>query len=364
MAPFLREEFGNPHSSEHIYGWNSNKAVETSQRNVAELINADLDELVFTSGATEANNLALLGLARGENRRKIKRILTTPIEHKSIINTARILRDVYGWETITIPVDKCGLLDLDYIEMQLKREPSILSVIAVNNEIGTIQPIKDIGRLSMKYGSLFHCDASQAPTAIQLDVIEQNVDLMSLSAHKMYGPKGIGGLYIRRDIQNQIEPIIYGGDQQNGLRGGTIPTHLCVGMGEASKIIYSKDLQVEIEAIMRMGDLFLNNLQDAENIIKVNGPKFSNRHPGNLNLRFTGLPAQEIISRLQPRVAASTGSACTSGDPEPSYVLRAIGLSVDEAKSSIRFSFGRFTTENEIYEATEILKEVLSQMKG
>ena len=360
MLPFWKESFGNPHSNDHIVGWNAAEAVRKSQTSVASLIGADSDEIIFTSGATEANNLALLGIARNAppNRR---RILVSAIEHKCVLASARALQDREGFTVEVIPVDECGFVNMGALKEMLDESVLLASVMAVNNEIGTIQDVPAIAGALAEWGILFHCDAAQAPCAMDLTWIAEHVDLLSLSAHKFYGPQGIGALFIRRYLQSDIEPLIYGGGQQQGLRSGTLPVALCVGMASAAEMILQKG-ENERPRVNALRDKFVSQLQDAWATVRVNGPVGAWRHPGNANLRFDRYSAHDILGAVQPELAASTGAACTSGLPEPSHVLRAIGLSADEAESSIRFSFGRFTSEEDIVKATALTLNALDEV--
>ena len=354
MAPYWRESFGNPHSNDHMVGWRAAEAVRESLTSVAALIGADPDEIVFTSGATESNNLALLGLARRAPAGR-RRILVSAIEHKCILAAAQALREHENFTVETIPVDREGFIDLDSLENMLDDTVLAASIMAVNNEVGTIQNIPAISGILGSRGILFHCDAAQAPCAMDMGNLAAHADLISLSGHKMYGPQGIGGLYIRRALQPDIEPIIYGGGQQNGLRSGTLPLPLCVGMAAAVDLLRTTEGAKERSRISEQRDLFVRLLRNGGIPVALNGPAAQWRHPGNANLRFSGFPAEDILGSVQPQLAASTGAACSSGIPEPSHVLRAMGLSNAEAGSSIRFSFGRFTTDNEVEEAARLL---------
>ena len=360
MLPFWKEAFGNPHSSDHIVGWNAAEAVRQSQNSVASLIGADSDEIIFTSGATEANNLALLGIARNAppNRR---RILVSAIEHKCVLASARALQDREGFTVEVIPVDEYGFVDVEALKEMLDESVLVASVMAVNNEIGTIQDVPTIAATLAEWGVLFHCDAAQAPCAMDLSRIAEHTDLLSLSAHKFYGPQGIGALFVRRYLQSDIEPVIYGGGQQQGLRSGTLPIALCAGMAAAAELIMESGAN-ERKRIGALRDKFTGHLQDGGATVRINGPEGDWRHPGNANLRFDSYSAHEILGALQPDLAASTGAACTSGLPEPSHVLRAIGLTADEAGSSIRFSFGRFTKEEDISKAAALTLHALDEL--
>ena len=361
MATYWSEAFGNPHSNDHVIGWRAADAVREAASSVAGLIGADPDEVVFTSGATEANNLALLGLARRAPPDR-RRILVSAIEHKCVLAAARSLAEREGFAMETIPVDAEGFVDLEALEAMVDETVLAVSVMAVNNEVGTIQDVEAISKAILPYGILFHCDAAQAPCAMDMTSLAFHADLISLSGHKAYGPKGIGALYIRRDVQARIEPIIYGGGQQAGLRSGTVPTPLCVGMAAAVDILRLPEGPEERKRVGEQRDLFVHLLQESIPSVMINGPTGEHRHPGNANLRLNGLAAQDILGSLQPYLAASTGAACTSGIPEPSHVLSALGLSPLEAESSIRFSFGRFTTDAEIHEAAHLVSETLKSL--
>lgn len=358
MAPFWRDSFGNPHSSDHAVGWQAHRAVEGAAASVAALIGADADEIVFTSGATEANNLALFGLT-GNAPSGPHRILVSAIEHKCILAASRAIAAREGFKIEMIPVDQEGMLDLSALEAALEDDVLVASVMAVNNEVGTIQDLPAISELLSSRNIPFHCDAAQAPSAMGMKNLAHHADMISLSAHKMYGPQGIGALYIRRNLQDRIEPLIHGGGQQNGLRSGTLPLPLCVGMGVAAELAANSDAAVERARVARQRDQFVCLLRDGGADIVLNGPQTDKRHPGNANLQFTGYEAEWILTSLQPLLAASSGAACTSGTPEPSHVLRAMSLSAEESDASIRFSFGRFTTDDEVNLAARLVLEAL-----
>lgn len=358
MAPYFFDQPGNPHSADHTFGWEANAAIEKAAQQIASAINADPDEIIFTSGATEANNLAILGAAARapENRR---RILVSAVEHKCVLAAARITAARFGFTIELIPVDHNGVVCLDVLEDRLDNNVLLVSVMAVNNEIGTIEPIAAVTAMCHDVGALVHTDAVQALAAGPLDTQHLDVEFLSLSAHKIYGPKGIGALYIRRDVQRQIEPLIYGGGQQNGIRAGTLPVPLCVGFGEAAALMTGKEASNEHVRLRRLRDQLIERICGLGNDIRLNGPTSDVRHPGNANLCFTGLYARDLLAALQPRIAASTASACVSGIPDVSHVLRAIGLSILEAEGSVRFSIGRFTTEADIDEAVAALQKTL-----
>ena len=362
MTPYYTEVFGNPHSSDHSLGWESASAVEKAAVCVARLIGADADEITFTSGATEANNLALLGLGRRATGDKRRRILVSAIEHKCVLAAARVLQEQFGFVVDLIPVDTEGFVKVAALEEALDDDVLVVSVMAVNNEIGTIQDIERISELVRGCGAVFHCDAAQAPLAMNMKLLASQTDMLSLSAHKMYGPKGIGALYIARELQDQIEPLVYGGGQQNGLRSGTVPVPLCVGMGAAADIFVTTDAEEKRAQLRRRRDTFIEMLRRLPWPIVLNGPQGQTRHPGNANIRFAGFSADDILSALQPHLAASTGSACTSGIPEPSHVLRAIGLRSEEAESSIRFSLGFDTTDADLEEAGRLIAGALARL--
>lgn len=365
MTPYLVDSFANPHSADHAFGWLAARAIEESAAQVAALIGADPDEIIFTSGATEGNNLALLGLARRASGGKRRRVLIGATEHKCVLAVGRVLASQLGCTVELLPVDGCGRIYLDDLEARMAGDVLAVSVMAVNNEIGTIQDIDRISQITSSYGVIFHCDGAQAPTAVDMSIFANKVDLLSLSAHKMYGPKGIGALYIRRDLQGQIEPMIYGGGQQNGLRSGTLPTPLCVGMGAAASLLQGEQGKAERGKLGELRDRFVKGLQDLRWPVRLNGPAPGPyRHAGNANIQFEGVNGHDLLGALQPHLAASTGSACTSGVPEPSHVLRAIGLSATQADSCIRFSFGRETSAQDVTDAIELIDAALTEIAG
>ena len=344
-------------------GWQAAKAVDRAKAAIARLIGADPDEIVFTSGATEANNLALWGLARQAPAGR-RRILVGATEHKCVLAAARALKAREGFIVEEIPADREGFIDLDALAEMLDESTLVVSIMAVNNEIGTIQDIPRIAGIIAGSGALFHCDAAQAACAMEMNEFAVHADLISLSGHKIYGPQGIGSLYIRRDLQERVEPIIYGGGQQNDLRSGTVPVPLCVGMAAAAELLQTDRGKEERRRVAGQRDAFVERLRGSSYPVAINGPTCERRHPGNANLRFDGFVAQEILGALQPHLAASTGSACTSGIPEPSHVLRAIGLSPNQSDASIRFSFGRFTTDAELNEAARQVLETVDSLES
>lgn len=357
MIPFWCKSFGNPHSAEHTFGWQAHDAVQQAAESIARLIGAEADEIVFTAGATEANNLAILGLAHRApvGRRKI---LISAIEHKSSLAAARAAADRYEMKLEALPVDAEGRIDCDCLSEAISDDVLCVAAMAVNNEIGTIQNIDRVAAICAAAGAHFICDAVQAPLALDVDVNGSNIPLLVLSAHKIYGPKGIGALYVRRDLMRWIEPQIYGGQQQGGLRAGTLPTPLCVGFGAAAELLNKHQAALERAKVTALRDQFEKGLRGLGHAVAFNGGGAA-RHPGSSNARFPERDGRDLITALQPRLAASSGSACSSGFNEPSHVLRAIGLSGEEANSSIRFSFGRFNTEADISTAVEALSEAL-----
>ena len=360
MEPFFRLNVGNPHSVDHAAGWAAQQAIDTATAAIAKLIGADADEIVFTSGATEANNLAMLGFAARAPKNR-RRMLVSAIEHKCVLAAARAAASRYGLKLETIPVTQDGVIDIDALTALIDDDVLCIAAMAVNNEVGTIQPINEVGRLCAEKGVIFHCDAVQAPLAMPLDVYALNVGSLSLSAHKVYGPKGIGIAFLRRDLQSQIEPLIYGGGQQRNLRSGTLPTPLCVGFGAAVSLLQQNNWTAEFERVRALRDKLESNLSALGAFVKGNAAN-SMRHPGNLNIRFDGYAAEDILAAVQPNLAASTGSACTTGTPEPSHVLSAMGLSANQANSSIRFSLGRFNIDEDVEVATKLVRKALSQI--
>lgn len=362
MAPFMAEDFGNPHSSDHILGWRASQAIDSAAATIASVLGVEADEIVFTSGATEANNLAILGVARGSKSPTRRRILVSAIEHKCVLTAARALSRRENFIVEQISVHPNGEIDLGQLEQALRDDVLLVSVMAVNNEIGSIQPLKQVSELTQKHGALLHSDFAQAGCGVDLMALASHVDMLSLSGHKMYGPKGIGAAYIRRPHQKMIEPIIYGGGQQNGLRSGTLPTELCVGFAKAAEISANENRK-DAERISALRNSFVEKLSCLEAEIQLNGPVPANRHPGNANIRFKDINAKDLLGALQPKLAASTGSACSSGIPEPSHVLRALGMSGDEAESSVRFSLGRTTTEAHVEQAIILIKAALKRLR-
>jgi cysteine desulfurase len=366
MAPFFTEEYGNPHSTTHAYGRHAAAAIETARGEVAALIHADPREIVFTSGATEANNLAIKGAAHfarahpptaavGPPRDRIVALAT---EHKCVLESCATL-EREGFAVTLLPVEPDGLASLDRLDAALGERTLLLSVMAAHNEIGVIQPLAEIGELCRAKGVLFHTDAAQAAGKIALDVEAMRIDLMSISGHKLYGPKGIGALYIRRRPRVRLLPLIDGGGQERGLRSGTLPTPLCVGLGRAT-VIAAAEMPAEAARLRRLRDRLQQGLDRRIGGLRLNGDREC-RLPGSLNLSFPGISAPALIEAC-PSIAISTGSACTSAKVEPSYVLRALGLSDALANASIRIGLGRFNTDAEVDFAIDALAAAASRL--
>jgi cysteine desulfurase len=358
MLPFFTERFGNPHSTAHAFGWDAEEAVERARGQLAALIGASPREVIFTSGATESNNLALKGAARFHRDRRPK-VVTLASEHKCVLESARDL-EREGYAVTILPVQPDGLVDLDLLAATVDEETAIVSVMSVNNEIGVIQDVKAIAELCRARGAYFHCDAAQAVGKIPLDVADLGIDLLSISGHKFYGPKGIGALYVRRRPRVRLEPLMSGGGQERGLRSGTLPTPLCVGLGAAAEIA-AAEMVVESERISALKARLLAGIKGRLSGVALNGHA-ERRVAGNLNLSFEGVDA-EALMRALPRLAVSSGSACTSAAVEPSYVLRALGLPEDRARSSIRLAIGRFNTAAEIDRAIEELATQVERLR-
>ncbi|MFQ5984060.1 MAG: IscS subfamily cysteine desulfurase [Alphaproteobacteria bacterium] len=354
MLPYFTERFGNPHSVSHAFGWEAEEAVEKARGQVAALIGADPKEVIFTSGATESNNLALKGVAHFHGDRR-NHIVTVATEHKCVLETCRQLEQE-GFEVTYLPVEKSGLVDLDGLRAALTDRTVLVSVMAVNNEIGVIQPLREIGAICRERGIFFHSDAAQGLGKIPLDVNAMNIDLMSMSAHKIYGPKGVGSLYVRRRPRVRVKALIDGGGQERGMRSGTLPAPLCVGFGEACAIA-RRELRADDERIQRLRDRLYTGVVERIPDVYLHGD-LERRISGNLNFSFAYVEAESLMAAMKV-IAVSTASACTSAAVEPSYVLRALGVDDELAHSSIRFGIGRFTTEAEIdYAVDVVVKEV------
>ncbi len=359
MLPFLRERFGNPHSVHHAYGRDAEAAVEAARGQVAALIGAEAREIVFTSGATESNNLAIKGAARFHKQRR-PHLVTLVTEHKCVIESCRRMESE-GVEVTYLPVRQNGLVDLERLAAAVTGRTALVSIMAVNNEIGVIQPLEEISAICRKHGAYFLCDAAQAAGKIPLDVQAAGIDLLSISGHKLYGPKGIGALYVRRRPRVRLVPLIDGGGQERGLRSGTLPPALCVGLGTACAIA-AEEMAGEAERLGGLRDRLLAGITARLVDVRVNGD-LEHRIPGNLNLSFAGVDGEALIEAM-PGIAVSSGSACTSASVEPSYVLRGLGLSDDLAGASIRISLGRFTTEDEVETAVELIVSEVTRLRA
>lgn len=352
MLPYMTTKYGNPHSSEHSLGWNANNAVENAKMMVADYINALDDEIIFTSGATESNNLAIIGMGyTALEKSKRRTILVSAIEHKCVLGASRFL-ERFGFCVKKIPVKEDGLVDLELLKQLLTDDVLLVSTMATNNEIGVNQPLEKIGALCKANNSVFHVDAAQGAYA-NIDVVENHIDMLSLSGHKVYGPKGVGALYISQESELKPTPIIRGGGQQGGYRSGTVPTFLVVGMGEAFSLMKHLKNQ-EVPYISELRDKLLKGLKDKFPNAKINGSMLY-RHPGNLNITLPDIDARDMILSLQPKLAFSTGSACTSGIQEPSHVLKAIGLTTEQAEHSFRITVGRFSDLDDVNTAITLI---------
>ncbi|VVE29045.1 cysteine desulfurase [Pandoraea cepalis] len=357
MVPYLNVNFGNPASRSHSYGWTAEEAVETAREHVAALLGADPREIVWTSGATEGNNLAIKGAASFYSG-KGKHIISVKTEHKAVLDTLREL-ERQGFEVTYLDVQEDGLITVETVRAALRPDTILVSVMMVNNEIGVIQPIAEIGELCRERGIVFHCDAVQAAGKIPIDLQTLKVDLMTVTAHKLYGPKGIGALYVRRKPRIRIEAQIHGGGHERGMRSGTLPTHQIVGMGEAFRLAKC-ELAAEAARVRVLRDRLLAGLQTMEEVY-VNGD-MTRRVPHNLNVSFNFVEGESLIMGIKG-VAVSSGSACTSASLEPSFVLRALGRSDELAHSSIRFTLGRFSTEAEVDSVIEQVRGTVGKLR-
>ncbi len=357
LIPYLSEHFGNPASRSHAYGWETEKAVEEAREHVAALINADPKEIVWTSGATEGNNLAIKGAAQFY-KGKGKHIITQKTEHKAVLDTCREL-ERQGFEVTYLDPEMNGIIDLEKFKAAIRPDTILVSIMFVNNEIGVIQPVAEIGEICRAKGIIFHCDAVQAAGKLEIDLQKLKADLLTITAHKMYGPKGIGALYIRRKPRVRIEAQIHGGGHERGMRSGTLPTHQIVGFGEAARLA-KLEMATDNERIRRLRDRLLNGVKELEEVY-VNGD-LDHRIPGNLNVSFNFVEGESLIMAIKD-IAVSSGSACTSASLEPSYVLRALGRSDELAHSSIRFTLGKYTTAEEIDFAIDLLRRKVHKLR-
>jgi cysteine desulfurase len=359
MMPYFTTKFGNPHSRNHHHGWEAEEAVEKARAQVAKLINADEREIVFTSGATESNNLAIAGVARFYKDKK-NHIITCVTEHKCVLDTCRHLEQE-GFEITYLPVQQNGLIDLEQLKAAVTPKTLLVSIMAVNNEIGVIQPLKEIGELCRANHVFFHTDCAQAYGKIPLDVEDMKIDLMSISGHKIYGPKGIGALYVRRRPRIRLVALIHGGGQERGMRSGTLPAPLCVGLGEAAAIA-AREMDSENERLTKLRDRFYERITSRLPEVYLNGD-LKHRIPGNLNISFAFVEGEGLMMGIKD-LSVSSGSACTSASLEPSYVLRALGVEEELAHTSLRIGFGRFTTEAEVDYAADRIVEAVQRLRA
>ena len=347
-------EFANPHADDHAMGWSARAIIDQARQQIAEAIGALAEEVIFTSGATEADNIGVLGAALGAPQGR-RRILVSAIEHKAVLESAYAATDL-GYAVEHIPVGPDGIVDLDWLSRAVGADVALVSIMAVNNEIGVFQPIAEAAKITASVGSFFHTDATQAPTAMSVDVFEWGVDAASLSSHKVYGPKGVGALYVSSAAPWRPRPLMFGGGQEGGLRPGTLPTALCSGFGLAMTLLSPQ----ERSAVAALRDRLFDRLSAHVGDIRLTGAAAA-RHPGCLHVRFPTIDAKELVTRLQPHLSVSTGSACTSGIIKTSHVLTAMGLDEMDANSGVRFSLGRFTTDEDIEEAARLVVSALNR---
>ena len=359
MMPYFKEKYGNPHSNNHSLGKDANLAVEKAKKNIASLINCEPEEIILTSGATESNNFAIKSIAESYGKEKIQ-IITLNTEHKCVIESCNFL-EKRGYLVHYLEVEKNGIVNFSKLEKLIKDKMSLVSIMHVNNEIGVIQPVNEIGKLCKKYGGLFHTDAAQTFSCLNIDVKKNNIDALSLSAHKIYGPKGIGALYINAKIKNIVRPLIDGGGQQNGLRSGTIATPLAVGFGEASLQI-KKRLKKNFNYYKILSNFFIHELKKNKIKFNINGD-LKKRSPVNLNIAFLEVEANQLINFL-PETAISTGSACTSGNIEKSHVLTALKIENSIIDSSIRISFGENTKKTDLTKIAKLINLAIKKIKN
>ena len=357
MIPYLTETFGNPASNSHAFGWEAEEAVEKARADIAALINADPKEIVFTSGATESDNLAIKGAANFY-KTKGKHLITVKTEHKAVLDTMREL-ERQGFEVTYLGVQENGLIDLEELKAAIRDDTILISVMWVNNEIGVVQDIPAIGEICRERKIIFHVDAAQACGKVPVDVEAAKIDLLSMSGHKVYGPKGIGALYVRRKPRVRLEAQMHGGGHERGFRSGTLPTHQIVGMGEAFRIA-KEELEQDMAHYLKLRDIFLKGIEGIEEVY-INGD-LEHRAPNNLNVSFNFVEGESLIMAVK-ELAVSSGSACTSASLEPSYVLRALGRNDELAHSSLRITFGRMTTEEEVQFAAELIKSKIGKLR-
>ena len=358
MMPYFGEIYGNPHSRNHSFGWEAEEGVEIAREHIAKIINANPKEIIFTSGATESNNLAIKGVAEFYGDKK-NHIITCVTEHKCVLESCRHL-DGKGFEVTYLPVGSDGLIDLKELEDSITDKTLLVSIMGVHNEIGIIQPLEQIGQICRNNNVFFHTDCAQAIGKIPLDVEKMNIDLMSISGHKIYAPKGVGALYIRRKPRVRISSMISGGGQERGMRSGTLSPALCVGLGEACNI-YLKEMEKEHKMLSNFKKIMLDGIRSSCKDVFLNGSE-EKRVPGNLNLSFAYVEGESLMMGIK-NLAVSSGSACTSASLEPSYVLKALGVEEELAHTSLRIGFGRFTTENDVRYATETIVNEVKRLR-
>ncbi len=358
MLPYFYEKFGNAHSRNHSFGWEAEDAIELARGQVASIIGASSKEVIFTSGATESNNLALKGVMKFYGKKK-PHLITTVTEHKCVLDSARHLEQE-GYKVTYLPVQQNGLIDLEQLKAAITDETALVSIMAVHNEIGVIQPLKEIGEICRERGVFFHCDAAQAVGKIPLDVNDMKIDLMSISGHKIYGPKGVGALFVRRRPRVRVVAQITGGGQERGMRSGTLPTPLIVGLGKACDIAQN-EMAEENARIMELRNYTLNRFRERLADIYLNGDE-ENRVAGNLNISFAYVEGESLLMGIK-NIAVSSGSACTSASLEPSYVLRALGVDEELAHTSLRIGIGRFTTREELDQAVDAICNEVERLR-
>ena len=359
MIPYFGEIYGNPHSRNHSFGWEAEQAVEVARESVANIIGANPKEIIFTSGATESNNLAIKGLADFYGDKK-NHIITCVTEHKCVLESCRLLSEK-GFEVTYLQVNKDGLIDIKDLESKINDKTLLVSIMGVHNEIGVIQPLKEIGEICRKNSVFFHTDCAQAIGKINVDVNEMNIDLLSISGHKIYAPKGVGALYVRRKPRVRISAMMSGGGQERGMRSGTLSPALCVGLGEACRIC-AEEINEESKRITKLKNIFLEGIQGECADIFMNGSE-TNRVPGNINLSFAYVEGESLMMGIK-NLAVSSGSACTSASLEPSYVLKALGVSEELAHTSLRIGIGRYTSEKDIRDAVKVIVNEVKRLRS
>ncbi|MCI5059414.1 MAG: cysteine desulfurase [Flavobacteriales bacterium] len=357
MLPYFTKEFGNPHSTTHVYGTRAHEAVEQARAQVASVINADPQEIIFTSGATEADNIAILGVSRALKSQGKSEVISVATEHKAVLEPFKVLEQE-GFKVTLLPVQKNGIINISDLEKALSSKTALVSVMAVNNEIGVLQPIREIAKLAHKHGAFFHTDAAQGFGKIPLDVTKDDIDLLSISGHKIYGPKGVGALFIKKGTP--VIPLVYGGGQERKIRPGTVPTPLCVGLGKAAQVAEQERIS-ESKRLLALRNKLLNTLQKNLRGVLVNGD-LEKRLPGNLNLSFAGVDSAPLLSNLKG-IAVSASSACSSDSLEVSYVIQAIDHERTIPPAIIRLSLGRLTTETDIDKATDEIIRVVNDLR-